>query len=72
MIKGSALKLPQPVACPLPILHSLTWEDSSFCVVSIATQSSRGEGWGEGKGGGKHEETEKNESFEGRLKKEKY
>jgi len=72
MIKGSALKLPQPVACSLSILHSLTWEDSSFCVVIIATQSSMGGGWGEGKGGGEHEETEKNESFEGRLEKEKY
>jgi hypothetical protein len=72
MIKGSALKLPQPVACPLSILHSLTWEDSSFCVVPIATQSSRGEGWGKEKDGGEYEETEKNESLEGSLEKEKY
>jgi len=28
--------------------------------------------YGEIKGGGEHEETEKNESFEGRLEKEKY
>jgi len=50
MIKGSALpspkrfaqagpKLSQPAACPLAILDSLTWKDSSFCVVTIATQS---------------------------------
>ena len=37
--KGSALKLPQPVACPLTILNSLTWKDSSFSVVTIATQA---------------------------------
>ncbi|MGZ3593914.1 MAG: hypothetical protein ACXU9F_08810 [Syntrophales bacterium] len=37
--EGSAQKLPQPVACPLTILYSLTWKDSSFCVVTIATQS---------------------------------
>ena len=37
--KGSALKLPQPVACPLTILNSLTWKDSSFSVVTVATQS---------------------------------
>jgi hypothetical protein len=33
---------------------------------------SRGEGWGEGKDGGEYEETEKNESLEGSLEKEKY
>jgi hypothetical protein len=38
MIKGSALKLPQPAACPLTSLHSLTKKDSSFCVVNSATQ----------------------------------
>jgi hypothetical protein len=40
----AGLKLPQPVACPPSILQSLTWEDSSFCVVTIATQSPGGEG----------------------------
>ena len=42
--EGSALKLSQPVACPLTILYSLTWKDSCFCVVTIAAQSLDGGG----------------------------
>jgi len=53
--KGSALKLPQPVACPLTILYSLTWKDSSFCVVTIVSQSLLGEDGGEGKELPKHD-----------------
>jgi hypothetical protein len=33
MIKGSALKLPQPAACPLMGFDSLIWVEISFCVI---------------------------------------
>jgi hypothetical protein len=33
----AGLKLPQPAVCPLTNMYSLTWKDSSFCVVTIAT-----------------------------------
>jgi hypothetical protein len=46
----TALKLPQPAACPQSIGHSLKWKDSSSCVVAIRTQSQAGEGEGKGQG----------------------
>jgi hypothetical protein len=44
MIKGSALKLPQPAACLLSIWRSLTWKDLSFSIITIATKSLEGRG----------------------------
>jgi hypothetical protein len=44
----AGLKLPQPVACSLTVLHFLTCEDSSFCIGCIGTiapQSLGGEGF---------------------------
>ena len=40
----AGLKLPQPAACPLTNMYSLTWKDSSFYIVTIATQYLGGRG----------------------------